>query len=68
MCESKEKEKQYLNAICVIANAMYTNMNQLPTSDCASNHDVSATASTISNPNQPFNPSNIGRVLKDLLK
>lgn len=80
MCDSKKPPDQndYLVAICAIANAMnmYTN-NVAPCSGYTTSTPntsmnetaepkASAIASTASN--QPFNVSNVGRVLHDLLE
>lgn len=86
MCESTTMQDQYLKAICVVANAMYTNtmrfgsvpknttstpnssINQPSPSDEVSKLNVSAIVSALSNPNKPFNLTNIRRALKDLLE
>lgn len=79
MCDSMQKEHQYLNAICLIANAMHANTTHLdhglkqttstPNSTVNQPSPFSPSiASTFSKANQPFNRSNIERALKALLE
>lgn len=64
----------YANGMCFDSDSKEatstpnSSMNQPSPSDDASEHNVSAIASSFSESNQPFNPSNIGRALKDLLE
>lgn len=81
MCVSMEKERQYLDAICLIANAMHANtlhfdhdLKQTTSTPNSSvnqpspSSPISPIASTFSKANQPFNHANVGRALKDLLE